>query len=56
MEKLQKEVGRLEGKLGNEKFVASAPEEVVAKEREKLTSAQESQAKLQEQYKKIEAL
>ncbi|MFG1487791.1 valine--tRNA ligase [Oceanospirillum sp. HFRX-1_2] len=56
MEKLQKEVGRLEGKLGNEKFVASAPEEVVAKEREKLTAAQESQAKLQEQYKKIEAL
>ncbi|WP_028299020.1 valine--tRNA ligase [Oceanospirillum beijerinckii] len=56
MEKLQKEVGRLEGKLGNEKFVASAPEEVVAKEREKLTAAKESQAKLQEQYKKIEAL
>ncbi|OOV87043.1 valine--tRNA ligase [Oceanospirillum linum] len=56
MEKLQKEVGRLEGKLGNEKFVASAPEEVVAKEREKLASAQSSQAKLQEQYKKIEAL
>ncbi|WP_417595411.1 valine--tRNA ligase [Oceanospirillum sp.] len=56
MEKLQKEVGRLEGKLGNDKFVASAPEEVVAKEREKLASAQSSQAKLQEQYKKIEAL
>ena len=56
MEKMQKEVGRLEGKLGNEKFVASAPEEVVAKEREKLTAAKESQAKLQEQYKKIEAL
>ncbi len=56
MEKLQKDVGRLEGKLGNEKFVASAPEEVVAKEREKLTAAKESQTKLQEQYKKIEAL
>jgi len=56
MEKLQKEVGRLEGKLGNEKFVASAPEEVVAKEREKLDSAKASQAKLQEQYTKIEAL
>ncbi|MBB1485282.1 valine--tRNA ligase [Oceanospirillum sediminis] len=56
MDKLQKEVSRVSGKLGNEKFVASAPEAVVAKEREKLANAEASVAKLQEQYGKIEAL
>ncbi len=46
--RLGKEAKRLEGfikgleaKLGNEKFVANAPEEVVAKEREKLSSSRE---------------
>ncbi len=33
---LRSEVARAEGKLGNEKFVARAPAEVVAEEREKL--------------------
>ncbi|HEX5762719.1 MAG TPA: valine--tRNA ligase [Solirubrobacterales bacterium] len=35
-EELRSEVARAEGKLGNEKFVARAPAEVVAEEREKL--------------------
>jgi valyl-tRNA synthetase len=35
-ERLRGEVARAEGKLGNEKFVANAPAEVVAAEREKL--------------------
>jgi len=35
-EELRSEVGRAEGKLGNEKFVARAPAEVVEEERQKL--------------------
>ncbi len=56
MDKLQKEAGRLEGKLNNEKFVANAPEAVVAKEREKLGEFKASLTQLTEQYGKIEAL
>jgi valyl-tRNA synthetase len=36
VERLRKEVGRAEGMLANERFVANAPEEVVAAERQKL--------------------
>ena len=35
-EELRGEVARAEGKLGNERFVANAPGEVVEEEREKL--------------------
>ena len=56
MDKLQKEAGRLEGKLSNDKFVANAPEAVVAKEREKLAEFKASLGQLTEQYGKIEAL
>ncbi len=40
------EIARLHKKLSNEKFVANAPEEVVAAEREKLDEYREAQAKL----------
>ena len=56
LDRLSGEIKRVEGKLANEKFVANAPEAVVAKEREKIAAAQEARAKLQEQYAKIEAL
>ncbi|WP_136681388.1 valine--tRNA ligase [Neptunomonas sp. XY-337] len=56
MDKLQKEIGRVEGKLGNEKFVANAPEAVITKEKEKLETAQAAFAQFKEQYGKIEAL
>mgnify|MGYP000350547233 FL=1 len=56
LDKLKKEIGRFEGKLSNERFVANAPEDVIAKEREKLADAQGSYDKLAEQYAKIEAL
>ena len=36
LERLRKEVARVEGKLANERFVANAPAEVVEAEREKL--------------------
>jgi valyl-tRNA synthetase len=36
VKRLEGEIKRLDGKLSNERFVANAPEEVVAEEREKL--------------------
>jgi valyl-tRNA synthetase len=56
LDKLQKDIGRVKGKLSNEKFVSNAPEAVIAKEREKMETAQSAFDKLQEQYAKIEAL
>ena len=44
--KVTEEIARLHKKLGNDKFVANAPEEVVAAEREKLAEYGESQARL----------
>ncbi|MGO2161809.1 MAG: valine--tRNA ligase [Vibrio toranzoniae] len=50
------EIKRIEGKLGNEGFVAKAPEAVIAKEREKLEGYQETLVKLEEQKMTIAAL
>jgi valyl-tRNA synthetase len=44
--KVTEEIARLHKKLSNEKFVANAPEDVVAAEREKLAEYTESQARL----------
>ena len=59
-ERLQKEVDRLENeirkaesKLGNESFVARAPEAVVAQERERLAGFQGTLAKLRPQLEKL---
>jgi valyl-tRNA synthetase len=46
IEKLSTEVTKLSGKLSNEKFVANAPAEVVAKERDKLSEMQGSMDQL----------
>jgi len=46
IEKLSGEVNKLSGKLSNKKFVANAPAEVVAKERDKLAEMQGSMAQL----------
>jgi len=56
IERLEKDIARTEGKLGNEKFVAKAPEAVVEKEREKLKDAAASLQQLKEQRDKIEKL
>ncbi|MDQ7042990.1 MAG: valine--tRNA ligase, partial [Sulfurimonas sp.] len=48
-EKLQKEIDKLNGMLNNERFVANAPEEVLAKNRGLLEDAQTKQVKVQEQ-------
>lgn len=54
--KTQGEIKRIEGKLGNEGFVAKAPEAVVAKEREKMEGYKEALTKLEEQKATIAAL
>ena len=52
-EKLQKEIGKLNGMLNNERFVANAPEDVLEKNRTLLADAEAKQAKVLEQ---LEAL
>ncbi|WP_428772888.1 valine--tRNA ligase [Vibrio sp.] len=54
--KTEGEIKRIEGKLGNQGFVAKAPEAVVAKEREKLEGYKETLTKLEEQKVTIAAL
>ncbi len=56
LDKAQKELKRLEGKLNNPKFVDKAPADVVQKERDKLAESQSSAKKLKEQKARIEAL
>ncbi|MDG2951914.1 valine--tRNA ligase [Exercitatus varius] len=56
IEKLVGEVKRIESKLGNEAFVAKAPEAVIAKEREKMQDYQSGLEKLRAQYVCIENL
>lgn len=47
------EIERLEKRLGNQKFVANAPEEIVAAEREKLAEYSEARARLQEALARV---
>ena len=54
--RIEGEIKRTEGKLNNQGFVAKAPEEVVAKEREKLDGYRETLVKLEEQKATIAAL
>ena len=56
IDKLRKEVARGESKLRNPNFVDKAPDEVVAKEREKLDDHRSQQARLEEQMEKIKSL
>jgi valyl-tRNA synthetase len=53
IDKLDKDIQRVENKLGNEKFVANAPKEVIDKEKEKLASALSAKAELAIQFDKI---
>ncbi len=48
------EVERFDKKLGNEKFIASAPEEIVAEQREKRAEALVQQEKVREALRRIE--
>ena len=54
--RIDKDVQRLNGKLGNAGFVAKAPAAVVQKERDKLAEQQSALEKLRRQQEKIQAL
>jgi valyl-tRNA synthetase len=54
-EKLQKEIAKLSGMLNNERFVANAPEDVLAKNREALEEAQTKREKVLEQLQTLNA-
>ena len=54
LKKLDGEITRLEKKLGNEKFVANAPEAVVAEQREKLGDYTAQKAKMAEALSRLE--
>ena len=53
--KLESEVTRGEKKLGNEKFVANAPEAVVAKEKEKLSNYKQQLAATESRIEELKA-
>ena len=56
IEKLQKDIQRVEGKLSNDSFIGKAPEAVVQKERDKLSDMQQALNGLSEQLDKIKRL
>ena len=56
IEKLNKEAGRINGKLNNAGFVDKAPTAVVDKEKEKLAGYNNSLEKLRSQLEKIKAM
>jgi valyl-tRNA synthetase len=56
IDKLQAEISKLNDQLGNEKFVANAPEAVVTRLRDRLAAAQVSLQQLLEQLGKLASL
>jgi len=56
IEKLEKDLSRIKGKLGNASFVDKAPAAVVAKEKEKMEAQQQALETLQEQQRHIAQL
>ena len=56
IQKINKDLPRIEGKLNNPKFIDKAPEAVIAKEKEKLVTLQSSLHNLEEQLIKIKKL
>jgi len=50
-EKLEKEIAKLNGMLNNERFVANAPEQVIAENRQALSDAVEKMAKVEGELK-----
>jgi valyl-tRNA synthetase len=55
IKRIEGEVAKAEGKLGNESFVARAPEAVVAQERQRLADFGRTLASLREQLGRLPA-
>jgi valyl-tRNA synthetase len=56
LDKLGKEIGGLKGRLGNPKFVESAPEDIVAEARENLAAREAEAGKLQDALARLAAI
>ncbi|OYX41538.1 MAG: hypothetical protein B7Z02_15305 [Rhodobacterales bacterium 32-67-9] len=54
LEKLEKDMNGLKGRLSNPKFVESAPEEIVEETREKLTLAEEEASRFRAALKRLD--
>jgi valyl-tRNA synthetase len=54
--RIEAEIARCQGKLGNERFVANAPADVVAQERQRLAEFSGTLAGLKEQLARLDAL
>jgi valyl-tRNA synthetase len=55
IDKVGSEIKQLDAKLGNEKFVARAPEHVVEEQRERKADAEAASARLEQALKRLEA-
>ncbi len=53
LKRIEIEIGKCQGKLASETFVANAPEAVVAQERQRLLDWQAQQKALDEQLRKL---
>jgi valyl-tRNA synthetase len=53
MAKVDADIKRVDARLGNEQFLARAPEEVVEEEREKRAEAEDRKAKLVEALERL---
>ena len=56
LDKLAKEIGGLKGRVNNPKFVASAPEDVVAEAHENLAAREEEEAKIKTAFARLAEL
>lgn len=56
LKKVESEIAKLSGKLGNEKFLAKAPAAVVAEQRERLADAEGTRDKLRDAVERLAAL
>jgi len=53
LEKVSGEIGKIDRKLGNEQFIAKAPDEVIEEQRERLAAAQALQEKIKEALSRL---